>query len=736
MIFLNAIAFVAVSQAATQAAPTPDVSKHVTYTTVAVPVAKALADLSQLSGISLRAGIPISGEPIILRLDDVPINTVLAKIASTFEAEWDRDKNGLILARPEGLVQRAQAALAAETAKTIAKEIEAKKKALAALPMWDSNVANKLANQLSDVQKQQDPRNWNQQSWQRQQAITNKLPSYRALARMMTLLDPVALAAVPVGERTVFSTRPTPMQRPLPREVAGALDTFTAEMSIWIDERKRVIPRDDNRGVYYGNGSDDVESMTTPTTVLLTAQKYPGMGSSSGVNLEMMIADAKGKVIGRANETLGMPDYEAFQKLNDKPTDEQPIKLSPESESIRTALSTAFDPMGTGKKKPLDSAIVQLLVNPESRDPLSFGASDVLTQISALRKKNLVAAPTDMMIAISMFPMPNNKLTPSMALRTLEFTGTQATFDDAWMTVKAADGAYSRSRLVSRVVLGRYLRSAQAHGQATLDDKAYYAANTVGEEYETLGPQLEQIVTRRSNNGMYYGSDWNATRLYGLMDSVQRAQLISSKKIAIALLDPKQLAVVVHMVYGSYPNLQLDYSSGKQIDNEFTSSFYNGLNREPTICLPNGIPRNAYLTGASSNSTIVSTQMQQNGNNFMGGQEMTADQLGWQMFAQAHQDLFPWMSDPNQQQKLDRFSFGTLTKIEIAFHFAPLIMQNAELRDSKLASDQTLTFDQLPDDFKKEVEKAIAQYKDQYKNTKPGQYTAPAQVGNNIPPTK
>lgn len=359
-------------------------------------------------------------------------------------------------------------------------------------------------------------------------------------------------------------------------------------------------------------------------------------------------------------------------------------------------------------------------------------AKYIVAQISLSRKANLVAAPGDLLIQLGAFPNPASGLTESLAIRNLEITH-EFNVENGWMTVKPKDGAYWRARSVSRTTLGNFLRASVAQGRSTLDDQATYAANSAGEEYETIGPLLAKVALSQQDSGVL--QDWDAVRLYGLMDGVQRSQLLSGKKFSISLLGPRQLAVVEHMVYGTFANLHFDSASDEPQDPGAGCAFYDGIIHEPTVCMPTGIPPGALLFATTTTGRQANAPPRASGDYLIESRALTAMELGWQMFAQSRPDLFSWTKEPLQSVKVDRLQFGVLTTIHITLKFLPLVVRPAELRDLKVASDQMLSFDQLPDDFKKDVEAAIAQYKMQFKNAKPGQYKAPP-VGNNIPPAR
>lgn len=390
MVFLNSLLLALAAHASSG----QDSSRHVNYTTVTVSMSKALADLSRLSGMEIHASPPVASEPIILRLDDVPIDAALKQIATTFEAQWERKKTGLVLTRPEELVRKTQAELDAKAAIVIAAELAKKTKVIADMPAWDSAFANRLANQFGEMMKELEGEGvWTPQVGERHAAIRAKLPTSRALARLMGLLDPKALASIRPGERIVFSSDPTPLQLPLPHDLSGVLDPYTAETAVWIEERKRVLPDYGKTGGSFHDGSDGLDQPSKPSTVLVTATR----ATDGGLDFGLIIANATGHIVGQSQDSIGTFDYEAYRKQLDTRSPDPVIKLSSESEAIRQALIGYQNFDGNRPMKRLDPAIHQILVHPEQREPLSFAASEILNQIRAtiyLAHTLSVGAPT------------------------------------------------------------------------------------------------------------------------------------------------------------------------------------------------------------------------------------------------------------------------------------------------------------------------------------------------------
>src|SRR3569832_435733 len=65
-----------------------DLSRHITYSARATALQTTLKQLSKQAGVELQCSQDLANEPIILRLNDVPIQSVMDKIAEVTAGEW------------------------------------------------------------------------------------------------------------------------------------------------------------------------------------------------------------------------------------------------------------------------------------------------------------------------------------------------------------------------------------------------------------------------------------------------------------------------------------------------------------------------------------------------------------------------------------------------------------------------------------------------------------------------
>src|SRR6476646_9151804 len=77
----------------------PDTSKPITYTTAAVPLHRAFEDIGKSAGIKFEIDGSMGEEPVILRLQGVPVKDVMDRVAAMEGAEWKLVDRGFLLFR-------------------------------------------------------------------------------------------------------------------------------------------------------------------------------------------------------------------------------------------------------------------------------------------------------------------------------------------------------------------------------------------------------------------------------------------------------------------------------------------------------------------------------------------------------------------------------------------------------------------------------------------------------------
>jgi hypothetical protein len=226
--------------------------------------------------------------------------------------------------------------------------------------------------------------------------------------------------------------------------------------------------------------------------------------------------------------------------------------------------------------------------------------------------------------------------------------------------------------------------------------------------------------------------DRDMLRLYGTLTGAQRHRAAEGEGIALGSLSPASLAIVHKMVYASMWGHQIQYEPPRNADGSFQPPaegenpwelYYNGLLSEPTESMPNGIPPRGTLKMTPDDNEVVFTGEVRRRNWTQPGQAMTAEDLGWQLFAASRKDLFPWMAEQESeyswQPNLAEFRLGSRLKLDFKFQFTPSLSMQQTLQDNDIQPGPAMPFDKLPESFRKRVAARIEEMKKQYKDQQP-----------------
>lgn len=444
-----------------------DLSKPVDYTTRAVPLRKALAALSTLSGAALVSTPELDEEPVVLRLEHVPLKDAMAKIAEAFAGEWVRRDKWLELRRADRATELHKEALH-QRALRLKKGLEA---ALAAETYrgkpFDSAVAAKQVSKLTAF-------------WSGELAFPQDYYEYlinspirRLQPEALALLDPEELAAIRPGQRVVYSTDPNPLERPL-RGLEDAIQRFTEQEEILSDEIDR-----------FGADPKVQKQLENTLGARLKASKAPV------VTLEVMCDQRTGfniRVTVLDDEDLIAGSFTGFGEIWPK-MEPRPAPTGPEVTPgpIGQELKELMRPDGPKFGKPLRSGLRQALLSPASTDPLAWMASDLFLGLSEKHGVNAVILPTERSEVGAWQAFADGKTTLNTAqyiVRDMELT-----LAGGWLVGRPVDPLEAQQTRLPRVALENYVKSVASSGFVAVADGARLEAQA--------GPYTDHALVSR-----------------------------------------------------------------------------------------------------------------------------------------------------------------------------------------------------------------------------------------------
>jgi len=266
----------------------------------------------------------------------------------------------------------------------------------------------------------------------------------------------------------------------------------------------------------------------------------------------------------------------------------------------------------------------------------------------------------------------------------------------------------------------------------TIDERAYFAINLPDPQENFLPTAMANFLERPDSAYV----DPNMIRFYGLLSPEQKAQMLNGGLPMSALTD-REAEYLDRMVFGANGYLQYapprDGSGRSNYRAEDFQLHSNGILREATEALPDGIPRQGLLSLRTNNSHVVISSEEGDSSPAGGGRIMAANELAWQKYSQEHPELFPWVLQQGQKINLSSFQYGQRLQMTFTFAFTTSLSLVQSLEDKNLDDFTKVTLDDLPSDFKKQFDDAYENFKKSYANVTPGQLGRPTQ-GANPPP--
>lgn len=709
-----------------------DLKKPITYVCPGYRLEAALAELTPLAGVRLRGSSVTGREIVFLRLDNAPLDETMKRIADICAGEWQREADGgYILVRTPAIERLLREAEYNRRLAGAQKALDRLRETLAKSGEFTTREADGLAMQMNEIEKRQgNDYNFDDGSWRAAEKVRNGMPFARAAQRLALALDAQALASLVPGERVVFSTSPNRMQRRMPGQVQGAIDQLVREQKLFAEAVQRIGTPKGNNGMIYFMPSTK-RAISTPAKVLL---KVSSARESDRFTLEAFFVNENGKSLGRANTNFAAEDDPFRNDFLTQQGKGERIELDEQTLALGAALKPMVGSPDRNTKVVLPPGFVDKVLHPEQFEPLAMTAGPVLEAYAKAKKTNLVARLDDQTGMYTVWALLADKPTvDTFDLVFNRFALLEA--KDGWTTLQPR-GRGSQANL-DRSVLGTLVRAAASGQRLSIDQRAAIAMKQDPnvEIFETILPLWLMFATG-SVGAVNQSDDMQALRLYGSLSADQKQGLKAGRAIPFAQLSSNQLAVISKMVFQGYGGLQREWDEAdmkeyQQQNEDGGVILEDDLRNEPTEILPNGLPPTATLSMTFlDRDGFFPDYAKTDRNVYESGEPVDANGLAWTVAAKERPDLFAWAAN---QPVAQGFWRGHDTRITMEMKFIPKVSMSRQLRDTSIDKrGKPLTLAELPDDFRKQYEASLKQYRESFKDMKPGD--PGFGPGRNIPP--
>lgn len=522
-----------------------------------MPLSRLLPELGKKLGMTMACSGSIRGEVMILRADNTSPDEVMKRVADVAGGEWVKKSTGAVLSRsPEMERQIRRQGLSARA--NLMRDCIAKMSAeVAKVPVFDVHAGQRLEEDLfrSDqaaAGNDQDP-NAGFENSQAQMKLFDRAPANRALVRLLGELNPDELASLPMGQITSYSTSPNRYQRALPGKAAGVIQALSQENDAWRQALLTAPQRPEKQSWLGGDPRMEAHAEGRPAKALLEITVYNRLAE---VGVELFVADDQGKLLVHARGSIKAGTFTlegnaaGLEKVNKNPD----FEISSQSKEFQKAFDLDYE-----KPKPLlTKEWEDIFVNPQLRDPLSFGTADAFREVAKREDKNLIGLITDELIRL-----PETKVKGSVNLAGyLEYLqsryGYKVTRANGWIELRPEAGSAPALPNMDREALHRFCVGVEKTGMLSLDSLSEIVPAAGSEDWAELpfdysaaiAPRLERLL-QFQNNGLI--------RLFAALTPEQRRVLREGGSFTASQLSPAAKTAVEDLF------VQADFSASDGI---------------------------------------------------------------------------------------------------------------------------------------------------------------------------
>lgn len=649
-------------------------SPNLTYTTKAVPLSQAVAAIAKQAGKKLNVGADLAKEPVVLRLQDVPVQDALDHLAEALGGEWINTDQGLTLTRTPAAIRRLLEERKARRLGAMVKGLASLTASQSKTPKLDAATADQIARQYANMLKaEKQGQGFNGTS--RRSALSNRTADARLLADILKSLGPSTLAQLPAGH-FVYAIDPTPVERPIPGIDGERLDRYVAERNLLATalERAEIGPHDDGLSATgIQQASKPIEK--TPPRVLLDVKNYP----SRGLFFHLDVYDRGGEQVGSSGWTFERPNVDEWFASRNRLASSgkgRGIKLPPD---LAALAKRAREPNGKAANT-LGPGPIELLLRPDLHDPLNLGFSQLLLGMGEQERLNVVATADDSVFDTALRAGAGGELNPEYVCELLSRWERQR-FErrDGWLISTPQDLLYAAQTRLDRPSLAAFMEANRRDG---------YTSIKTWSDVALANPSTDSGLTVfayrdlwRGQDAMYDYAPWAGYRLYGLLSDTQLEALQGGQALLYGTLGPDQRECIDQLVY-EWDVLHTTAEDTAPDRNAAQYAFEERLEALPTESLPDGVPDNAAITMKDdfAERFYISTEFQRE-RDVVKESDQPVD-IGWvaNLIAQGERpDLFP----PGTMETVKALRYGQRRVLTFTTLVAPTLRSQATLIEER-----------------------------------------------------
>jgi hypothetical protein len=668
----------------------------------------------------------IRNDVVVIKSVDATPKELREQIESTLGITFEERKEGILITQ-SGVQKQTELKKNKELRfEQFNKALKAYQKRSAALKPFDEQTAKALQKQIEKVSKR--PAREDDYDYRAIENIDRQSPTERFFARLTNRLSADLFAGLTEDQPVVvYSTKPNPAQKPLAVKVDDLLNLLRQEQEIWATFGGSPVEKMNEEG--YGEWIGRANYRRTPfkssdfDNCILRAR----YGTTLSLEFEVFNSE------GRRTFESGLSGYfDSEEATQEKPKTEAEYKAEFESKKVPLTgtAKELMDSIGywdpNQRKKKISPELINLLIQPETTDPLSILATQVVK--ATAKNRNIVAALDDQSFAIPYLDLSEKQSPWSWSLR--------PKMTDRWLTVSINDPVQARRSRSDRKAMGQVFRfMAQNNRPLKIEEKAgYVSAKPFGERNIDLQDQISGLIVR-SPYADWSGLD-NAYRIYGKLSNANRTLSVRKEGVKVSsLADEAKLELIRAIYFGERwsSRLDVDYEAIQKLPqqeqekmHETMNLIYDGKLSEPTFAMSNGL-QNDFIFKSEVERKDVLFLDRPVGSRYGGNRTMTTEEFGSYLFKKTNPKRYRWeVADYNQVDE-NSIQVGTQRTVTMQLYISPIFRYNWSMTEAFYKDEKSYTASNLPDDLKKKIKEAYdaAEKEDKENGSMYDQYSQP-----------
>lgn len=698
-------------------------TQTVSFTHPVAPCRTIIPKLGEALGTPMRVEGDVQWEVLYIKVANASLIDLKANIAKAAQGKWDVASDGVQVLRrdttfADRFVEKQRRVLATE----LNNYIKFSQTGIRTMP-------------AGSVVEQEVKTNQAQVSREVSSDKEEVLPTDKVLGQIVQTIGVKTLSSLSPGQRMVFSTHPTQMQKPV-RFDASWVAMLSKEHNQQFSEVQED-PTDETVSELLANYPPEIQKMMKQ---MMELEKPKRMGtnaskvnvvfemskwSDSSIEASIHIYDDKGAENGNFSRSLGGMFDEYYDNGEDyddegnvKPDPSPKISMSPESKKLLSLINGEARASSMGDQpSSLFTEFKEKMKDPERSDPWLTITDEVMQGWSKIETANMVVNISNAyMRYVSEYSV--NSLRRMFQVK--EPVG-------PWIVYTPS----LPSAPINRSTLKQAIEKVEA-GDLRLDDRAWFAVN-FDEYYYSPTYSLYQMVFK-----FPYTSFDQSLKIYGMLSDSQKLAAKNGIKIPFATMGKDLKTLVYQLAFGSEhvmqnghePMDEMAYFSGDP-EQYFKKEMEKRLNRldyleEPTEALPGGLPNDGYLElSISEGPGFIPADKNADFAYFM-SQSFNLEQLaGMVAMGELMKSEYP-MPMPTEYKEVTRSEWKLELKATPKYGFSGRLYDNVPKQGAKVKK-----VEELGPDF----DKLVAAQKDKMKKWMPFTMGMGSRGrGQNVPP--